>query len=87
MIAVLPNKVENVPILSLKLEINVNPAVVVICTILEKFTLVNTTMVEAYTEETVILLPSMLEKPVRGAFKVDTNKLEVFIVLPNSEEA
>ena len=83
---VLPDSVEKIPALSLKLEMNVNPAVVVICTIVEKFTFVNTVKVEADTEETIILLPIILEKTVRGAFKVDTNRLDVFMLLPKRDE-
>ena len=83
---VLPNSVEKIPELSLKLEIKVNPAVVVICRMVEKFTLVNTTIVEADTEDTIILLPSILEKTVRGAFIVDTNRLDVVMVLPKRED-
>jgi len=83
---VLPDRVEKIPVLSLKLEINVNPAVVVICTMVEKFTFVNTTMVEADTEDAIILLPSILEKTVRDAFMVDTNRLDVFMVLPKMLE-
>jgi len=86
MLIVLPYRVEKIPTLLLKLEINVNPAVVVICRMVEKFTFVNTTMVEADTEDMIILLPSILEKTVRGAFKVDTNRLDVFMVLPKMEE-
>lgn len=83
---VLPESVEKIPSLLLKLEINVNPAVVVNCRILEKFTFVNTTIVDADTEEIIILLPSILEKTVRGAFMVDTNRLDVFMVLPKMLE-
>jgi hypothetical protein len=40
----------------------------------------------AYSEETTILLPNIVEKRVELAFKVDTLTVDVVIVLPSMVE-